>query len=54
MGSKGDKIKGKANETWGKATGSTSKKVKGKAQQVKGEVREGIEEEQKREEDDAR
>jgi uncharacterized protein YjbJ (UPF0337 family) len=53
MGSTGDKIKGKANEAWGKATGDTSKKIKGKGQQVKGKVREGVEEDQKRAEEDA-
>jgi uncharacterized protein YjbJ (UPF0337 family) len=36
MGSTGDKIKGKANEMIGKATGDKPKEVKGKGQQAKG------------------
>jgi uncharacterized protein YjbJ (UPF0337 family) len=39
MGSTGDKIKGKANELIGKATGDTSQEVKGKAQQGKGKAK---------------
>jgi hypothetical protein len=36
MGSTGDKVKGKANELIGKATGDKSQEVKGKGQQAKG------------------
>jgi uncharacterized protein YjbJ (UPF0337 family) len=39
MGSTGDKVKGKANEMTGKATGDKSQEVKGKGQQAKGEVK---------------
>jgi uncharacterized protein YjbJ (UPF0337 family) len=39
VGGAGDKIKGKANEMTGKATGDKSQEVKGKGQQAKGEVK---------------
>jgi uncharacterized protein YjbJ (UPF0337 family) len=39
MGGTGDKIKGKANEVTGKATGDKSREVKGKGQQAKGDVK---------------
>ncbi|MFA9445755.1 CsbD family protein [Egicoccus sp. AB-alg6-2] len=42
MGSTGDKVKGKANELAGKATGDKTQEVKGKGQQTKGDAKDAV------------
>jgi uncharacterized protein YjbJ (UPF0337 family) len=52
MGGTGDKIKGKANELTGKATGDKTQELKGKGQQFKGGVKDEAKAENERKKKD--
>lgn len=54
MGSAKDKVKGKANEMAGKATGDRGRQARGKAQQGKGRVKDELAAEKERTERDIR